>query len=196
MTDIAVNAEPEQESPDLERERRLRTLNRQLRWRPRDRSRQVARAEAKLRTAKARLEQLEAQLAEARWKAHRYRWVPFLGAQWRKALLERQQEHEAVRSQVRWLEYQLDKARQKARRRQEWDRLHAPELSEREQLRQERQARILELGEAELARRPARQWRDEAMRRAEAEALGREALRRELREQQRQERERERTINR
>lgn len=194
MTDI-TSAEPDQESPDLERERRLRELNRQLRWRPRDRSCQVARAEAKLSAAKARLEQLEAQLAEAQWKAHRYRWVPFLGGQWRKALVERQEEYDAVRAQIKWLEFQADKARQKARKRQEWDRLHAPELAEREGLRQERQRRIMELGEAELARRPGRQWRDEAMRRAEAEALGREALRRELREQQRRERERERAIN-
>lgn len=136
---------------DLDKEDRYRELNRGLWWRPRDRSKQLRRADARLQAAKATLKSVEASHAEAKYKAHRYRWVPFLAGHWKEELRRRQEALDARKAQVKWLELQVEKARARQRKRSEWDAIHAPELALRQQMANDKQQEVLKLGKEKLA---------------------------------------------
>lgn len=148
---------PEETKWGLDEEDRYREVGRRLWWRPRDRSKQLHRAEARLEGAKNLLKESEASHAEAKFKAHRYRWVPFVAGHWKEELRRRSEALEAAKAQVKWRELQLEKARARKHRREVWDALHAPEIAERQELSASRDQEVLRLGRKkleELRRRP------------------------------------------
>lgn len=151
MTDEPVKDEPREEKlSDLELDDQIGALDKGLRWGPRDRTRSLKRAVARLESAKARAKLLGVREAEATFKAHKYRWVPWLGASWAKELEERNEAHEAAKAQVKWLEFQLEKAKRRAAKRQNWEAAHAFEIQQRNELGQERSERVEGFGKERL----------------------------------------------
>jgi len=157
MTDTTANANSAGDTTagnvveeDLNREERLARIDRMLRWAPRDRSRRIRRMEAIKTRVDAKVYAAKASEAEARYKARRFRWVPFVGAKWREAAKKRTEERKAAEAEAKYVEYRLTKARESNRRREEWAKTFAPHIAARQELRAERDQRIAVLGTERL----------------------------------------------
>jgi hypothetical protein len=132
-------------------ESRLHEIDSVLRWAPRDHSGRIATLEKRLKEAKERCVGLDAAHAEAKWKAHRYRFVPLVGEHWARQLEARKQHLEAAEAQVKFLSFKLKKAQQQNEKRQVWQQMFAPEIKERQELKAERSRRARELGRERLS---------------------------------------------
>jgi len=144
----------------LELDNRLKSLDENLWWVPRDTFSKVKRLQERLKKAKAKIEACEIDVAEARHKAYSYRWIPFLGGHWQNNLKLRQQKLTAAKSEAKWLIYCIDKQRTKVEGREMWLRMFSNSYRARAELRDEREARIEELGREKLRKlgedRPSR----------------------------------------
>jgi len=136
---------------DLAREVDIRRLDRQLAGAPRDRTKRVRKMEALKARVEARRFAVEGRIAEAEHKAHRYRWVPFVGKHWKAELARAQERLKAVDAEARWVEHRLVRAKNANTARREWQRKYAGEIWQRKMLLAERNGRAEELGRAALA---------------------------------------------
>jgi len=137
--------------PDLAREADIRRLDRLLAGAPRDRSKRVRKMEKLKSRVEARRFAVEGRIAECEHKAHRYRFVPFVGKHWKAELARAQERLKAVDAESRWVEHRLVRAKNVHAARQEWQREFAGEIWQRKMLLADRNGRVEELGKAVLA---------------------------------------------
>lgn len=155
---------------DTALEERIEDQDRALRWRPRDRSKAVGRWERRLAAVEGKRTALDARLAECSYKAHRYRFVPWIGKSWANRREQAKADLEAAKAEAKWVRFKLEKARLACEKRKAWEQVFGPEISEREALRQERSRRQAAFGERRLSEMRSRG--------AEVPGTGSEAARR------------------
>lgn len=141
---------PPPETPDLDQEDRLQDLDKQLRWEPRSFAKRIGRAQKRLEAAKLQVKDAQAAYAEAQYKAHRWRWVPFVAERWQTQLAERKKTLDSAKALVQFRRFQVEKLQRRQRRHDDWQIVHGPELAERQQVRRDREAEIQKLGKEKL----------------------------------------------
>jgi len=134
--------------------REIRSVNKLLRWEPRDAMTKIERQRAKIRHIKDDLAHLDVGLSEAKWKAHRYRFIPLVGDHWGKKLKALREQEDAVKARLKWEQARLEKLRRRQDKREVWRAAHADDYAYRDELRNERQARVEKLGREKLGYLP------------------------------------------
>jgi hypothetical protein len=134
--------------------REIRSVSRLLRWEPRDVMTKIERQMAKIRHIKDDLARLDVGLSEAKWKAHRYRFVPLVGDHWSRKLKSLREQEDVVKARLKFEQARLEKLRRRQDKREVWRAAHADDFAYREELRNERQARVEKLGREKLGYLP------------------------------------------
>lgn len=113
---------------------------------PRDRSKRVVKLARQMERLDGRLYQLEAAHTEARYKARRYRWLPFVGKHWAELEKQRRLQLDSAKAEKKYLKHRLDDAKRRNENYENHRLEHHGEMIELGVLRLKKRQLIVELG--------------------------------------------------
>jgi len=136
------------EATCLELDEQIDELVQRIGRAPRNRSKRVAKLTGQMERLDGRLYLLEAAHTEARWKARKYRWLPFVGQRWAEQEKQRKLQLANAKAEKKYLKYRLDEAKRRNENYEHHRLEHHSETIELRVLRQAKLRRVFELGHA------------------------------------------------